>query len=227
LVCKYSRDGDTSRLVVTLLGSPQAVYFKCIPEGLQRGDGLILYDSAHFDSASRVAREAAAAEQERRLAAARAATPIAAPSVAPMLSGDAAKAFAVSAPRPEYPYEVRSRKITGSGVVLMIIDVPSGSVTEASMVQSTGSPILDNAAISAFRRWRFKPGTVAKVRMPYHLYYDWSIVLGLTTRAKASKTPALPLKRHSAQTCAANGRKYQSFNYESPALAELQAHTDG
>src|SRR5882724_11314509 len=42
LGCKYSRDGDTLRVVVTVLGSPQAVYFKFIPEGLQRADGTIL-----------------------------------------------------------------------------------------------------------------------------------------------------------------------------------------
>ncbi|PYJ79337.1 MAG: hypothetical protein DME69_05200 [Verrucomicrobia bacterium] len=34
------------------------------------------------------------------------------------------------------------------------------------MTQSIGSPILDNAATSAFRQWRFKPGTVSKVKIP-------------------------------------------------------------
>jgi TonB family protein len=34
------------------------------------------------------------------------------------------------------------------------------------MAQSIGNPILDNAATSAFRQWRFKPGTVSKVRIP-------------------------------------------------------------
>ena len=85
--------------------------------------------------------------------------------VGPM-SMSSAKAVAVSAPRPEYPYEARRSKTTGSGVCVMSVDTGSGAVTSAEMAQSTGSPVLDNAATSAFRRWRFKPGTVSKVRTP-------------------------------------------------------------
>jgi protein TonB len=95
--------------------------------------------------------------------------PIAKPKpVGPMgpVSMSSAKVMAVSAPKPEYPYEARRSKITGSGVCVMTVDTGSGSVTSADMAQSTGSPILDNAATSAFRRWRFKPGTVSRVRTP-------------------------------------------------------------
>src|SRR5713101_1953589 len=77
-----------------------------------------------------------------------------------------AKALAVNAPRPQYPYEARSRKITGSGICVVTVDPGSGSVTSAEMTQSIGSPILDGAALSAFRQWRFRPGTVSKVRIP-------------------------------------------------------------
>jgi protein TonB len=77
-----------------------------------------------------------------------------------------AKALATYAPRPQYPYEARSRHVTGSGVCVVSVDPGSGSVTDASMAQSIGNPILDNAAVSAFKQWRFKPGTVAKVRIP-------------------------------------------------------------
>src|SRR5438270_11818649 len=88
--------------------------------------------------------------------------PIKAPQVAGpprppgMATASQAKASAISAPRPEYPYEARSRKITGSGVCVVTVDTGSGSVTDATMAQSIGNPILDNAAVSAFRRWRFK-----------------------------------------------------------------------
>jgi TonB family protein len=97
-----------------------------------------------------------------------ASTPTTTPSPTPttILSGAAAKALAVYAPPPQYPYEARSRHITGSGVCVLTVDRRSGNVTFASMAQSIGSPILDIAATSAFRQWRFKPGTVAKVRMP-------------------------------------------------------------
>jgi TonB family protein len=77
-----------------------------------------------------------------------------------------AKAFALSAPRPEYPYEARSRHIIGSGVAVISVDPNSGLAVDAMMEQSIGNPILDNSAVSAFRRWRFKPGTPPRVRIP-------------------------------------------------------------
>lgn len=97
------------------------------------------------------------------------AAPIKAPQVgrvAGPMSISGAKALAINSPRPEYPYEARSRHVMGSGVCVVSVDVATGEVTEASMVQSIGNPILDNAALSAFRRWRFKPGMVSKVKIP-------------------------------------------------------------
>jgi periplasmic protein TonB len=82
------------------------------------------------------------------------------------MSISSAKALAIYAPRPDYPSEARSQRIIGSGVCVVSVDPKSGSVTEASMAQSTGDPRLDNAAISAFRQWRFKPGVVSKVKIP-------------------------------------------------------------
>ena len=77
-----------------------------------------------------------------------------------------ARVFAINAPRPEYPYEARRQKITGDGVVAMTVDPVSGQVNNVSIVKSTGSPFLDNAALAGFRRWRFKPGTVSSIRCP-------------------------------------------------------------
>jgi periplasmic protein TonB len=77
-----------------------------------------------------------------------------------------AKAFAVSAPRPEYPYEARRQKITGDGVVVMTVDPVSGNVISVSMSKTTGSPFLDNAALAGFKKWRFRPGTVSSVTCP-------------------------------------------------------------
>ena len=96
-------------------------------------------------------------------------TPIKAPHAAGRsgtMSISTAKALATQAPRPQYPYEVRSRHITGRGVCVVEVDAGSGSVTSASMASSIGNPVLDNAALSAFRQWRFKPGSVSKVRIP-------------------------------------------------------------
>ena len=48
----------------------------------------------------------------------------------------------------------------------MTVDTETGAVTNAEMTQNTGSVVLDNAALSAFRRWRFRAGTITPVRTP-------------------------------------------------------------
>ena len=92
--------------------------------------------------------------------------PIARPQVAGMVSAAGAKAAAIFAPKPEYPYEARARRLMGSGVCVVTVDSATGNVTDATMAQSIGNPILDNSALSAFRRWRFKPGSVARAKIP-------------------------------------------------------------
>lgn len=82
------------------------------------------------------------------------------------LSLSSAKIVALNAPRPEYPYEARRQRITGSGIVAMTVDPATGRVTDASMWQSTGSPYLDNAAMTGFRKWRFKPGSAFRIKSP-------------------------------------------------------------
>jgi protein TonB len=92
--------------------------------------------------------------------------PIRPPGQTPLAGSRNPRASALSAPRPEYPYEARSRHIMGSGVANLTVDPTSGLVVGATMEKSTGSQILDNATLSAFRRWRFKPGTPSMVRIP-------------------------------------------------------------
>ena len=88
------------------------------------------------------------------------------PIKASAMSMSQAKALAINSPRPPYPYEARSKRITGSGKIIATVDAASGNVTDASVAQSTGSSILDDAAVSTFRRWRFRPGSVSKVTIP-------------------------------------------------------------
>ena len=67
----------------------------------------------------------------------------------------------------KYPYEARRNHITGRGIAVMKIDRATGRVTSCHMEQSTGSDLLDNAALDAFREWRFKPGgAIDAVRVP-------------------------------------------------------------
>jgi len=80
--------------------------------------------------------------------------------------GSVSKAVVISAPRPEYPLEARARHMTSKGIAILEIDSKTGYVTAARIEKSTGHVILDNAALSAFMRWRFKPGTVPQLRIP-------------------------------------------------------------
>ncbi|PYK96413.1 MAG: hypothetical protein DME32_17745 [Verrucomicrobia bacterium] len=76
------------------------------------------------------------------------------------------KIFALSAPRPDYPYEARSRHLTGSGIAIISVDPITGFATNVTMEQSIGNPILDDSTLSAFRRGRFRPGSPSRVRIP-------------------------------------------------------------
>src|SRR5215211_1409434 len=91
-----------------------------------------------------------------------------APSVsAPVpMSLSVAQSMAITAPLPDYTYEMRRRNLSGSGLCVVTVDPATGTVTNATMFQSTGSPVLDKMTTQTFKSWRFKPGTVSEVRVP-------------------------------------------------------------
>ena len=82
------------------------------------------------------------------------------------MSLSVAQSMAISAPLPDYTYEMKRRNLSGSGVCVVTVDSATGTVTNATMSQSTGSPLLDKLTIQTFKSWRFKPGTVSQVRVP-------------------------------------------------------------
>jgi TonB family protein len=73
---------------------------------------------------------------------------------------------AIKTVAPNYPYEARSRHIQGSGLLRLSLDLNTGSVSKVTLIQSTGSAILDNSASYAFSRWRWKPGRWQEIDMP-------------------------------------------------------------
>jgi len=91
-----------------------------------------------------------------------------APSIsAPVaMSLSVAQSMASTAPLPEYSYEMKRRNLSGSGTCVVTVDTATGTVTDATMSQSTGSPLLDKLTIQTFKSWRFKPGSVSQVRIP-------------------------------------------------------------
>jgi TonB family protein len=82
------------------------------------------------------------------------------------MSLSVAQSMAITAPLPGYSYEAKRRNLTGNGVCVVTVDSATGTVTNATMYQSTGSSLLDKLTIQAFKSWRFKPGTVSQVRVP-------------------------------------------------------------
>ena len=72
----------------------------------------------------------------------------------------------IFAPKPVYPYSERSHHNEGTAVVRMEIDLKTGLVTNATIIRSSGFPKLDDAAFSALRRWRFKPGKWKEAEVP-------------------------------------------------------------
>jgi TonB family protein len=46
------------------------------------------------------------------------------------------------------------------------MDYKTGKPLRVVVVNSTGSPLLDNAAVAALRQWRAAPGTVRVINLP-------------------------------------------------------------
>jgi protein TonB len=63
----------------------------------------------------------------------------------------------ISAPAPEYPPEALKRHLTGHGVFNLKIGPKNYTVSQVTVLQSTGHKILDDAAIQALSRWRGRP----------------------------------------------------------------------
>ena len=89
----------------------------------------------------------------------------------------------IDRPRVTYPYQARRDRITGSGIILVELD-RSGNVKAASMAPSTGSAILDQAALDGFRRARFKPGTPSPIKIPISFTLRGNVVTEYRVRQK-------------------------------------------
>jgi len=59
---------------------------------------------------------------------------------------------------PKYPVEAARRQQEGATSVLLHVD-RSGRVQDVKITRSSGSRVLDTAAVRAFRQWKFAPGS--------------------------------------------------------------------
>ena len=73
--------------------------------------------------------------------------------------------YALASPSAGYPEAAQKAKMTGSGRFELQIN-KAGTTTGVAIVKSRGSAVLDQAAQSAFLKWRFKPGIFSRVRIP-------------------------------------------------------------
>ncbi len=80
-------------------------------------------------------------------------------------SDDGRAVVATYAAKPDYPYWVRARHIQGTGVFQVHIRA-NGTVRSIDTIQSTGNVGLDQSAINAFTRWRFRVDRPTKVKIP-------------------------------------------------------------
>ena len=84
-----------------------------------------------------------------------------------LTSAEAARTL-IHAPYPTYPVAARRARISGSGWFQMMVS-KSGKVTEVRVTKSTGSHILDAAAVQALRKWRFRPESgITRANQPMH-----------------------------------------------------------
>lgn len=82
-----------------------------------------------------------------------------APAPAPISPPDAF-AGSLDNPAPRYPVESRRRREEGT-VRLRVVVTADGRVKEIGVARSSGFDRLDDAALDAVRKWRFRPGMQA------------------------------------------------------------------
>ena len=70
-------------------------------------------------------------------------------------------------PAPRYPPEARLSRVSGSGRFRIIFSA-DGAARDVRVIESTGKPVLDQAAADSLRQWKSEPG------------HEWSVVVPIT-----------------------------------------------
>ena len=83
---------------------------------------------------------------------------------------------------PEYPHSWVFLH-QGEGVFRVSLDLHSGSVTRVSVAKSTGFKELDESAIAALSKWRWKPGRWKEIDLPV------TFAIGAPLPARAVRLP--------------------------------------
>jgi periplasmic protein TonB len=86
------------------------------------------------------------------------------------------KPVPVHTPRPRYPRRALERRVEGA-VVCRITVACDGSVVEVKVDKSSGSALLDRAAMRGVKGWRFEPGTLGGRAVQMDL--SWRLLFSL------------------------------------------------
>lgn len=71
------------------------------------------------------------------------------------------------APDPEFPYRLVSRGVQGNVTLLLKVNPKTGRVYEVKVLKSARYIILNELAAKSALQWRFRPGTITEVTVPY------------------------------------------------------------
>ena len=72
----------------------------------------------------------------------------------------------LAAPQPEYPPEALAKLIQGTGIYDVWIRPKTGIVTRVDIVRSTGSKLLDDAAVKSLWQWRARANVLSRISVP-------------------------------------------------------------
>lgn len=74
--------------------------------------------------------------------------------------------YLIYAPDPTYPAGAARQGLSGRGVFISDLSLMYGSVDNVRVLTSTGSKVLDDAAMAALRNWTFRRWTIYKAAIP-------------------------------------------------------------
>lgn len=81
-----------------------------------------------------------------------------------------ARRNAIVSPVPTYPFEAWRYSVGGLGTFQLVVNYETGVVQDVKLLETTSDARLDKAAITAFRKWRFRPRTTHTFVLRYRFF---------------------------------------------------------
>ena len=89
----------------------------------------------------------------------------------PTLNAEQLKQVVLFAPKPYFPNRARREYKTGAGVFLLNVNPETGLVASIKIEKTTGLWSFDVSCLKTFMKWRFKPHTLTKARVPVRFVF--------------------------------------------------------